>query len=44
MESVVAIDELRRRWPDFSVDEQGCERVQMSNVAGYSRVPVRVAA
>ncbi|MDH4169403.1 MAG: cytochrome P450 [Acidimicrobiia bacterium] len=44
LESAVAIDELRRRWPSFSVDEQRCERVQMSNVAGYSRVPVRVAA
>ena len=41
METAVAIDEIRRRWPDFSVDEDRCERVQMSNVAGYSRVPFR---
>ena len=42
METAVAIDEIRQRWPDFTVDEAGCERVQMSNVAGYSKVPVRV--
>ena len=41
METAVAIDEIRRRWPDFTVDEDRCERVQMSNVAGYSRVPFR---
>jgi cytochrome P450 len=39
MECAVAIDEIRRRWPDYSVDESRCERVQMSNVAGYSSVP-----
>jgi cytochrome P450 len=42
METAVAIDEIRRRWPGFSVDESRCERVQMSNVAGYSSVPVAV--
>ena len=42
METAVAVDEIRRRWPEFEVDEAGCERVQMSNVAGYSKVPVRV--
>jgi hypothetical protein len=26
----------------YEVDEAGCERVNMSNVAGYSKVPVRV--
>ena len=41
METAVAIDEIRRRWPDFTVDEHRCERVQMSNVAGFSTVPVR---
>jgi cytochrome P450 len=34
-----AIDELRVRWPHYSVDESRCERVHMSNVAGYSSVP-----
>jgi cytochrome P450 len=40
MESRIAIEELARRWPLFAVDEAGCSRVQMSNVAGYSSVPV----
>ena len=39
MECAVAIDEIRRRWPDYTIDEDRCERVQMSNVAGYSSVP-----
>jgi cytochrome P450 len=41
MESRIAIEELARRWPRYEVDEDGCQRVHMSNVAGYSRVPVR---
>jgi len=40
MESRIAIEELAKRWPDFEVDEAGLARVQMSNVAGYSNVPV----
>jgi cytochrome P450 len=40
MESRVAIEELAKRWPEFAVDEDRLERVQMSNVAGYSHVPV----
>ncbi len=44
MESRVAIEELARRWPRFEVDFDGLRRVHMSNVAGYSNVPVRVAA
>lgn len=39
MECAVAFDEIRRRWPDFEIDESRCERVQMSNVAGYASVP-----
>jgi hypothetical protein len=42
MESRVAIEELARRWPRFEVDFDGLQRVHMSNVAGYSNVPVRV--
>lgn len=41
MESRIAIEELDRRWPRYEVDESGCRRVHMSNVAGYSSVPVR---
>jgi cytochrome P450 len=40
MESVVAFEQIRERWPEFRVDESGLERVQMANVAGYSKVPV----
>lgn len=43
MESRIAIEELVRRWPGgMGVDETGLRRVHMSNVAGYSNVPVRV--
>ena len=41
MESRIAFEELARRWPEYEVDEDGLARVQMANVAGYSRVPVR---
>jgi len=40
MESRVAIEEIARRWQRLEVDESGLRRVQMSNVAGYSNVPV----
>jgi cytochrome P450 len=40
MESRIAVEELARRWPSYEVDEEGLARVQMSNVAGYSNVPV----
>lgn len=42
LESRVAIEEIARRWPAYDVDEDGLRRVQMSNVAGYCNVPVRV--
>jgi cytochrome P450 len=40
MESRIAIEEMRARWPGFAVDEAGLRRVTMANVAGYSHVPV----
>jgi len=43
LESRVAIEEIARRWPAFEVDEEGLRRVQMSNVAGYSSVPITVS-
>jgi len=43
MESRIAIEELATRWPKFEVDEAGCTRVQMSNVAGYGNVPMHRA-
>jgi cytochrome P450 len=44
MESRIAFDEIADRWPEYVVDESRCRRVSMSNVAGYSSVPVRVTA
>ena len=43
LESRVAIEEIARRWPAFEVEEAGLRRVQMSNVAGYSSVPITVS-
>jgi len=40
MESRIALEELAKRWRRLEVDETGLERVQMSNVAGYAKVPV----
>ncbi|HKE76241.1 MAG TPA: cytochrome P450 [Acidimicrobiales bacterium] len=40
MESRIAIEEIARRWQRLDVDEDGLRRVHMSNVAGYSNVPV----
>jgi cytochrome P450 len=42
MESRVAIEEMVRRWPDFTVDEDRTRRVQMANVAGFASVPVHL--
>jgi cytochrome P450 len=39
LESRVAFEEIRARWPRYSVDESGLRRVQMANVAGFSNVP-----
>jgi cytochrome P450 len=44
MESRVALEELAARWRRLEVDDAGLRRVHMSNVAGYSHVPVRVSA
>jgi cytochrome P450 len=42
LESRVAIEELAARWSRLEVDDAGLRRVHMSNVAGYSNVPVTV--
>jgi cytochrome P450 len=44
LESRIAFEEIRVRWPRFEVDDSGLRRVQMSNVAGFSHVPVARAA
>ncbi len=41
LESRIAIEEIATRWRQLEVDESGLRRVNMSNVAGYSNVPVR---
>jgi cytochrome P450 len=41
METRIAIEELAKRWVSWEVDKAGLRRVNMSNVAGYSNVPVR---
>ena len=44
LESRVAFEELRARYPRYRVDHGGLRRVQMSNVAGFSSVPVEVGS
>jgi cytochrome P450 len=40
LESRVALEELLRRIPAYEIDEAGLERVHMSNVHGFCRVPM----
>jgi cytochrome P450 len=42
MESAIALDKMLEFMPLYEVDWSGCRRVNMQNVAGWSRVPVRV--
>ncbi|MGB9227738.1 cytochrome P450, partial [Mycobacterium sp.] len=42
LESRIAFQQLRERWPRFDIDTGGLRRVTMSNVAGYSHIPVHV--
>ena len=42
LETRVALHALRERWPRFVVNPDGLRRVTMSNVAGYSHIPVHV--
>jgi cytochrome P450 len=42
LESRVAFEEIRARFPRYRVEEDGLRRVQMSNVAGFSNVPVEI--
>ena len=43
LESNLAFEGIRARWPRFDVQRDGLRRVNMSNVAGYSHVPVVVS-
>jgi cytochrome P450 len=40
LETRVTLEEWAKRWPSYEVDEAGCRKVTMSNVAGYANVPV----
>lgn len=42
LESRIALEEWRARWPRYRVDETGLRRVHMTNVAGFANVPVVV--
>ncbi|MBW2398182.1 MAG: cytochrome P450 [Deltaproteobacteria bacterium] len=42
LETRVALEEFFERFPKFEVHEEACERVHMSNVAGYSSVPISI--
>jgi cytochrome P450 len=42
LETRVALQQLRECWPRFDVDTGALRRVTMSNVAGYSHIPVHV--
>lgn len=42
MESRIAIELLRERMPRYEVDRAGLKRVNMTNVAGFSHVPVTI--
>ena len=42
LESAIALEKMLDLMPRYEVQWDGCERVSMQNVAGWSRVPVRV--
>jgi cytochrome P450 len=42
MESTIALEKMLELMPCYEVQWDGCKRVSMQNVAGYSHVPVRV--
>lgn len=41
LESRVSLEELHKRIPEYAIDEAGLERVHMSNVHGFARVPMQ---
>ncbi len=42
MESAIVLENLLDLMPGYEVIWDGCKRVSMQNVAGWSNVPVRV--
>ena len=43
LEGRIGIEEFLRRFPDYTVDESGLQRVHMSNVHGFEHVPFTAA-
>lgn len=44
MEGRIALEEILARFPDYEVDEGGLERVYVTNVAGYCKMPITYPA
>ena len=42
LETRITLEEWTKRFPEYEVDEAGCRKVTMSNVAGYANVAVNV--
>ena len=42
LETRITLEEWAARWPHYEVDDAGCRKVTMANVAGYATVPVSV--
>jgi cytochrome P450 len=43
LETRVAMHAIREHWPRFTVNTDRLRRVTMSNVAGYSHIPVHLS-
>jgi cytochrome P450 len=44
LEAQAALEEIRLRWPDYTVDESGLERLRGFHVFGWGKVPVTVTS
>jgi cytochrome P450 len=44
LEVQAALEEIRLRWPDYTVDESGLERLRGFHVFGWGKVPVTVTS
>jgi len=42
LETRIALEEIRARFPDYEVDEAGLVRTQQAHVRGFASVPIRV--
>jgi len=44
LEARIALEEVRRRLPDFEIDERGLVRVHSMNVRGFASLPIEFSA